>query len=556
MNWSNYSRFVGDIFGAPLAMEGLAAFFVESTFLGLWIFGWGRLPRGVHLACIWAVPASTALSAYFILAANSWMQHPVGYEMVDGRPQLTNIASVLFNNTALFALAHTLLAALITASMVVIAISAWHVRRGNETAVFGATLRGALPVLTVAALVTVIVGHFNGDLMVDQQPMKMAAADAVFDTEKGAGLSLFATGDFESNPEGLNRNVEIPNLLSWISTGYPRGEVQGINDINAEYRQKYGPGEYAPIVAVAYWSWRVMLGVGFLVFLLGALGWWFAHRGRLEGSRRYLRWMVPAAILPFLANSAGWVFTEMGRQPWVVFGMLKTDDAGSPSVSTAEVLITLIGFTLLYGVLAADRRAASSWSRPVTGRTPRARGRRASRTWRSRTEMDDVSFLQGLWFVLISILWLGYFVLEGFDFGVGMLIRAVGRTPNERRAVIHSIGPVWDGNEVWLHRGRRRDVRRVPGVVRDAVLGLLPRAVPDPRRADRPRGGIRVLGQAAGARVAVALGVGADRRQLRAGAAVGRRLGEHRRPACRSTGPASSPARCSTCSVRTPCSGA
>jgi cytochrome d ubiquinol oxidase subunit I len=352
MNWSNYSRFVGDIFGAPLAMEGLAAFFVESTFLGLWIFGWGRLSRGVHLACIWAVSVSTALSAYFILAANSWMQHPVGYEMVDGRPQLTNIASVLFNSTALFALAHTLLAALITASMVIIAISAWHVRRGNETAVFGATLRGALPVLAIAALVTVIVGHFNGDLMVDQQPMKMAAADAVFDTEKGAGLSLFATGDFESNPEGLNRNVEIPNLLSWISTGYPRGEVEGINNINAEYRQKYGPGEYAPIVAVAYWSWRVMLGVGFLVFLLGALGWWLAHRGKLEGSRRYLRWMVPAAILPFLANSAGWVFTEMGRQPWVVFGMLKTDDAGSPSVSTAEVLITLIGFTLLYGVLA------------------------------------------------------------------------------------------------------------------------------------------------------------------------------------------------------------
>ena len=352
MNWSNYSRFVGDIFGAPLAMEGLAAFFVESTFLGLWIFGWGRLPKRVHLACIWLVAGSTALSAYFILAANSWMQHPVGYKMVDGRPQLTNIASVLFNNTALYALAHTLLAALITAALIVIAISAWHVRRGNEVEVFGASLRGALPVLTVAALVTVVIGHFNGELMVEQQPMKMAAADAVFDTTEGAGLSLFATGDFEANPEGLNRNVEIPNLLSWISTGYPRGEVQGINDINAEYRERYGPGEYAPVVAVAYWSWRAMLGVGFLAFLLGAVGWWFARRGKLETSRRYLRWMVFAAALPFIANSAGWIFTEMGRQPWVVFGMLKTSDAGSPSVSTAEVLITLIGFTLLYGVLA------------------------------------------------------------------------------------------------------------------------------------------------------------------------------------------------------------
>ena len=352
MNWSNYSRFVGDIFGAPLAMEGLAAFFVESTFLGLWLFGWGRLPKKVHLACIWLVAGSTALSAYFILAANSWMQHPVGYEMVGGKPELTSIWAVLTNSTALYAFAHTLLAAAITASILVIAVSAWHVLRGNEVEIFGRSLKGALPVLAVAALTTVVVGHFNGVLMTEQQPMKMAAADAVFETKDGAGLSLFATGDLESNPQGLNRNVEIPNVLSWITTGYPHGEIRGINDINAEYQQKYGPGEYAPVIGIAYWSWRVMLGIGFLSFLLGALGWWLAHRGRLESTRWYLKMMVAAVALPFLANSAGWIFTEMGRQPWVVFGMLRTSDAGSPAVSTAEVLITLIGFTLLYGVLA------------------------------------------------------------------------------------------------------------------------------------------------------------------------------------------------------------
>jgi len=352
MNWSNYSRFVGDIFGAPLAMEGLAAFFVESTFLGLWIFGWGKLSKRLHLFCIYAVAASTALSAYFILAANSWMQHPVGYTMVDGKPELNSIFAVLGNNTAVYAFVHTLLAALITASMVVISISAWHVLRGSETGVFGRSLRGALPVLAVAAVVTVIVGHFNGVLMSEQQPMKMAAADAVFETTEGAGLSLFATGDLKSNPEGLNRNVEIPNLLSFLSTGYPRGEIQGINDLNAEYQEKYGPGEYAPVVAVAYWSWRVMLGIGMLAAALGLAGWWLARKGRLESSPRYLKLMVFGAALPFLANSAGWVFTEMGRQPWVVFGMLKTSDAGSPSVSTAEVLITLVGFTLLYAVLA------------------------------------------------------------------------------------------------------------------------------------------------------------------------------------------------------------
>ncbi len=352
MNWSNYSRYVGDIFGAPLAMEGLAAFFVESTFLGLWLFGWGRLPKKLHLACIWAVAGSTALSAFFILAANSWMQHPVGYEMVDGKPELTNIAAVLFNNTAIYAFVHTLLAALITASLVVISVSSYHLVRGREPDLHLGILRRAFPLLAVAALVTVIVGHFNGVLMTKQQPMKMAAADAVFETTKGAGLSLFATGDFEQNPEGLSRNVEIPNVLSFITTGYPRGEIQGINDINAEYQQKFGPGEYAPVVAVAYWSWRAMLGVGMLAFLIGAVGWWFAHRGKLRDSKRFLKWMVPAAVLPFIANSAGWIFTEMGRQPWVVFGLLKTSDANSPSVSTAEVLITLIGFTLLYGVLA------------------------------------------------------------------------------------------------------------------------------------------------------------------------------------------------------------
>jgi len=353
MNWSNYARFVGDIFGAPLAMEGLAAFFVESTFLGLWIFGWGRLSKKVHLACAWLVAGSTALSAYFILAANSWMQHPVGYKLEDGRAKLTNIADVLFNNTAIYAFAHTILAALLTAGMILIAVSAWHLRRGGDPDVFGSSMRLALPLVVVAAFVTVFVGHFNGILMTHQQPMKMAAADAVFETKEGAGLSLFATGDFDSNPEGLNRNVEIPTLLSWISTGYPRGEVRGVNNINREYRRRYGPGEYAPVVAVTYWTWRAMIGCAVGMFLLAAVGWWLVRRRRLHQSKLFLKLAVPAVALPFIASATGWTFTEMGRQPWVVFGLLKTNVSNSPSVSSAEVWITLVGFTLIYGVLAA-----------------------------------------------------------------------------------------------------------------------------------------------------------------------------------------------------------
>jgi cytochrome d ubiquinol oxidase subunit I len=352
MNWSEYSRFVGDIFGAPLAMEGLAAFFVESTFLGLWIFGWGRLSKRVHLFSIWAVAGSTALSAYFILAANSWMQNPVGYKLVDGKPQLTSIWAVLTSNTTLLAFSHTILACFLTAGMLVAAISAWHLIRGNETKLFGDAIRSALPMVAIAALVTSGIGHFFGVVMAEQQPMKMAAADAVFETQEGAGLSLFAVGDLKSNPEGLKRNIEIPNLLSFIMTGYPRGEVEGVNNINAEYQEKYGPGEYAPIVAVTYWTWRAMIGAALAMLAFGAAGWWLMRRGRLESSRRFLKLALPAAALPFLASFAGWIFTEMGRQPWVVFGLFKTSDAASPGVSTGEVLVTLVGFTLLYGVLA------------------------------------------------------------------------------------------------------------------------------------------------------------------------------------------------------------
>ena len=354
MNWSQYSRFVGDIFGAPLAMEGLAAFFVESTFLGLWIFGWGRLSEKVHLLCMWAVSLSTMLSAYFILAANSWMQHPVGYEMNDatGKVELTSIWAVLTNNTALYAMAHTMLAALLTGGMVIAGISAWHLLRKNETGVFGASMKIALPVLAVAAVVNLGVGHFNGVLMSDQQPMKMAAADAVFETETGVGLSLFATGDFEGNPEKTNRNLQLPNALSFIMTGKPESEVLGVNNLNTEYQEEYGPGEYAPIVWIAYWSWRVMLGIGFLLALLGVVGWFLNRKGKLNESRLFLKLTMAAAALPFIASSAGWIFTEMGRQPWVVFGLLKTENANSPTVGAEQVWITLVGFTLLYGVLA------------------------------------------------------------------------------------------------------------------------------------------------------------------------------------------------------------
>ncbi|MDO8213584.1 cytochrome ubiquinol oxidase subunit I [Conexibacter sp. CPCC 206217] len=356
MNWSRYSRYVGDVFGAPLAMEGLAAFFLESTFLGLWIFGWGKLSPRVHLACVWALAFGSALSAYFILAANSWMQHPVGYELneVTGRAEMTSIWHVLTNNTALYALTHTLLGAATTAGAVVLGVCAWRMLRRDADPVWSRSARLALPIVLVAAFGTAVSGHFQGMLMEDQQPMKMAAAEAQFETKQPASFSLFATGDFSHNPGRTTFDLRIPHALSILATGTWNGKVEGIDEIQRQEQAKYGPGDYTPIVAVTYWSFRLMVGAGSLLILLALLGVWLMRRaGRLEGSRWYLRAALAGAALPTLANLSGWVFTEMGRQPWVVYGLLRTSDANSPRVGAFSLIVTIVGFTLLYGVLAA-----------------------------------------------------------------------------------------------------------------------------------------------------------------------------------------------------------
>ncbi len=355
MNWSQYSRYVGDVFGAPLAMEGLAAFFLESTFVGLWIFGWGKLSPRVHLATIWLTAFGTMLSAYFILAANSWMQHPVGYAInhVTHRAELKSIWAVLTNSTVLLAFPHTVIGALVTAGMLVLAISAFGMLRGRANAVYARSARAVLPLTLVAAIATGAFGHAQGTLMEKQQPMKMAAAEALYETKKGASLSLFAVGPFERHPTHLNTDIRIPHLLSIIGTASWNGEVKGINQINREEQAKYGPGDYVPIIGVTYWTFRLMAGAGVLLVLLPLLGLWLVRRGRLERSRWFLRVAVAGALLPVLANLTGWIFTEMGRQPWVVYGLLKTSDARSPLVGSSSLIITLVGYTLLYGTLLA-----------------------------------------------------------------------------------------------------------------------------------------------------------------------------------------------------------
>lgn len=352
MNWSSYSRFVGDIFGAPLAVEGLLAFFLESTFLGLWIFGWDRLSPRLHAACAWLVAAGTVISAFWILAANAWMQNPVGYRInpVTGRAELESFADLIRNPMAWYHLGHTVLAALLTAGIVVLAVSGWHLIRNHQDPAFRTSSALAVGLVLVSSIGVAISGHFQGQFVADVQPMKHAAAEAHWETEGPAALSLFAIPDMD---EGRNLvNIAIPHGLSLLTDHSWTSEVEGINPLQEEYQARFGPGDYRPPVGVVYWSFRAMVGVGFGLIGLGALGAWFLHRKRLYETAWYHRAALLALGFPFLANITGWVVTEIGRQPWSVYGVLLTRDSVSPSVGTASVLISLIGFTVLYGVLA------------------------------------------------------------------------------------------------------------------------------------------------------------------------------------------------------------
>ncbi len=353
MNWSEYSRYVGDIFGAPLAMEGLAAFFLESTFVGLWIFGWNRLSPKVHLATIWLTSFGTILSAFFILAANSWMQHPVGYVINHAahRAELRSIWAVLGNSTLWFAFPHTIFGAFCTGAMLVLGISALGMLRNRANEVYSRSIRKVLPLALGAAIVTGGFGHGQGMLMEKQQPMKMAAAEALYKTTKGASLSIFAVAPFEHFPKRVFPDIRIPHLLSILGTASWEGEIKGVDQLQAEDVKKYGPGDYAPILGVTYWTFRAMAGAGVLLVLIPIVGLILLRRGAFERRRWFLRAAVAGAFLPPLANLSGWIFTEMGRQPWVVYGLLKTSDARSPLVSSTDIILSLAGYVVLYGTL-------------------------------------------------------------------------------------------------------------------------------------------------------------------------------------------------------------
>nr|WP_240895671.1 cytochrome ubiquinol oxidase subunit I [Kineococcus siccus] len=363
LSWSSFARFYGDVFGPTLAIEGMLAFFLEATFLGLWWFGRDRLPRLVHLATIWVVAVGTTISAFVILAANSFMQNPVAYTVDEttGRARLGSFSELLTNPLNLAAFPHTMAGSLMAGGALVMAIGVWHLVRGGHAAdsedfaAFRALSRLGAWVTLVSGAATAATGDALGKVITQVQPMKMAAAEALYSTTTSAPFSIFAYA-----PPGTDRptfSVEVPGLLSFLAKGSFTAEVSGLKDLQDAYVAQFGPGDYTPWIPAAFWSFRLMIGVGMLAALVALVHLWLTRSGRpLHVDSRLatsVLWSVPVLpLLPMAANSFGWIFTETGRQPWLVFGLFKTADGVSPGLSVPEVVVSLVAFTLVYGALA------------------------------------------------------------------------------------------------------------------------------------------------------------------------------------------------------------
>jgi cytochrome bd ubiquinol oxidase subunit I len=350
MNWSEYSRFMGDIFGAPLAIEALLTFYLESIFIGVWIFGWDKLSKKAHATVIWVVAIGSNLSAFWILVANSFMQQPVGYVLRNGRAEMNDFFALIANGHVWVQWPHVFFSAVATAGFFVAGISAWHLlRKSDQIEVFRRSFRISILYATIGTVMSMLVGHSQAQYMTRIQPMKMAAAEALWETEDPAAMSLFTIGNEKERRDVFA--IRVPGLLSFLSYNKFSGEVQGINDLQEEYMRTYGPGDYVPPVAISYWTFRMMVGAGTLMFFLAAFGLWKVARKGVPENTLYLKLMFWAIALPFIANSTGWIFTEIGRQPWIVFGLQKTADAVSPNVGVGMVLFSLIAYSLLYAFL-------------------------------------------------------------------------------------------------------------------------------------------------------------------------------------------------------------
>lgn len=350
MNWSEYSRFMGDIFGAPLALEALTAFFLESVFMGLWLFGEGRISKKLHLISIWLVAIGSNISAFWILVANSFMQHPVGYAIEGGRAIMTNFGALLSNPYVVGEFSHTFGAGMATAGVIVVAISAYKILRDESLETFNKGLKSGIIYGVIGILVTFGSGHLHAQFIGKNVPMKIAAVEALWETADPAPFSIVA--DIDQENEKNNMAIEVPGVLSFLIYDKPTGEVKGLKQLQEEYTMMYGSGDYIPDVPLLFWSFRIMILCGVLILLGLILGYYSSYKKTTSQNRTLMKFLVFLLPLPYIANSAGWIVAEMGRQPWIVYGLQKVADGVTPTLTSGEVLTTMTGFTLIYAILA------------------------------------------------------------------------------------------------------------------------------------------------------------------------------------------------------------
>lgn len=339
-NWARYSRFVGDIFGAPLAIEAIFTFFLESTFLAVLILGWDKFSVGVQWLSSMLVAVGATLSAFWILVANSWQQTPAGFVIEHDHARLTNFATAVFNPSTIQRFIHTIDASLMTGSFFILGISAAYILRGKQNEFVMRSFKSALIIAFIASCTQLVTGHFHGMQVAATQPAKLAAYEGIFTTQRRAPLLII--GIPNPDTETTRSIISVPGMLSFLSFWDINAEVKGL---------KAFPKSDRPPVLISFYTFHVMvaLGIGFIGLTgLGILTLWMK---RLFSIKILLVLMVIAVPFPFIANELGWIATEVGRQPWVVYYFLRTSNAASPSVPAAHIFFTTLVFTLIYALL-------------------------------------------------------------------------------------------------------------------------------------------------------------------------------------------------------------
>ncbi len=338
-NWSRYSQYVGDIFGSLLAIEATVAFFLESTFIAVWVFGWDKLSKKMHLLAIWLVAIGTNVSAIWILTANAWMQHPVGYVLRNGRAELTDFAAVVFQPYVWLKFVHQITAAMTLAGFFVAGVSAYHLMRGSNISFFKKSFKVAITYALIASIIVVLVGHEHAAEVAKTQPTKLAAMESLWETRTNAPIYLLLWPDVENEKNAIEA-LPIPSMLSILAFKSPSAEVKGLKDF---------PKDERPPILPTFLSFRIMVGLGFLFILLTLYG--FLKRDEIENHPKFLKILLYSVPLTYLAILLGWTLAEVGRQPWIVYGLMKVKDAVSPTINSTQVIVSVTAFTLVYSLL-------------------------------------------------------------------------------------------------------------------------------------------------------------------------------------------------------------